>query len=566
MRELSIIFRQLSVQNRFHLVSVLALGVLTAALELITIGAIMPLIAVAAALNTPTSNFLPFPVPWIGNLTSAFVTVMAALLITGALKLGNLALMHSLLTRVSAELRERLFRVAVNTPYRTLLNQNSAELLVDVSRAETFAWNVLAPLMRTFTSLALVIAIGGFLLWLAPVLTLLAVGILCSLFAVMTVVVGPIMSRNSERIDTATVHLTKTMQEASGGARDIILQRLQEGVVARFLVADKRRLVAQRQTANLTAMPSQVIDTGRIMAAAGITVYQAGQEGGLIAGLPLLGALALGIHRLLPAINLAWGGILAVKGYSYVIGALASALERNPIDPKTRLTSVAPLVFERDIVFDRVGFGYSDACTTLKSVSFTICKGDHLGIQGPTGSGKSTLLDILSGLLEPDEGTIRIDGKDLTPDLALAWQGALAYVPQVIHLNDASIAQNVLLDSATDIARLNEAARAACILDFIETLPEGWDTPVGERGVRLSGGQRQRIGLARALYRGPQVLILDEATSALDPETEDRVMSVLSDMAERPTIITVAHRRSTLAYCTARLCLDEGLAVTSSAQ
>lgn len=558
MHDLGIIFQQLSMRNRSRLISVLALGILTAALEMIAIGAIMPLIAVATALDTPTSNLLPFPVPWIDSLTSAFVTVMVVLLVTGALKLGNLTLTQSLLMHVSAELRERLFRVAVHTPYRTLLNQNSAELLVNVSRAETFSWNVLAPLVRSFTSFALVIAIGGFLLWLSPVLTLLAVGLLCAFFACMTWVVGPILGRNSECIDTATVHLTKTMQETSGGMRDIILQRLQETMVARFLAADKRRLSSQRQTANLTAMPTLLIDTGRIMAVAGITVYQAGQAEGLVAGLPLLGALALGIQRLLPAVNIAWDGILAAKGYVYVTGALARALQHDTAAPAACTVPVAPLSFEQDIVFERVCFGYTDAAPTLNNLSFRICKSDHFGIEGPTGSGKSTLLDILAGLLDPDEGTIRIDGKEMTPERALAWQSALAYVPQHIHLNDASIAQNVLLDGPADITRLDEAARAACILDFIQALPDGWDTLVGERGVRLSGGQRQRIGIARALYLQPQVLILDEATSALDPETEDLMMSTLTNMADRPTIITVAHRQSTLAYCGKRLRLTEG--------
>ncbi|MEQ8411550.1 MAG: ABC transporter ATP-binding protein [Erythrobacter sp.] len=552
-------------RRRIHLVAVLAVGVLTAALEMVTIGAIMPLIGLAAALNSPTSGFLPFPVPWIDDLTSAFATVIVVLLVTGALKLANLLLKQSLLMHVAADLRGRLFGIAVNLPYRTLLTRNSSELLVGVSRAESFSQQVLAPLLTTFTSLALGIAIGGFLLWLAPVLTMVAVGGLVALFAGMTFVVGPIMSRNSQRIDSAAVLLTKTMQEASGSMRDIILQRLQGTVVARFQAADRQRLIFQRQTANLTAMPALLVDTGRILAVAGITVYQAGQPEGLVAGLPLLGALALGIQRLIPAINQAWGGILAVKGNAFTISAVARELRRHTGDTGSGIGPVAPLDFEQDIVFDRVSFGYCDTAPILKNLSFTLPKGAHLGIEGPTGTGKSTLLDLMAGLLEPDQGTIRIDGQEMTPALALAWQGALAYVPQAIHLNDASIAQNIILDGPTDMVRLKEATRAACILDFIETLPEGWDTVVGERGVRLSGGQRQRIGIARALYLQPEVLILDEATSALDPDTEDRVMSAVVSMSNRPTIVTVAHRRSTLAYCTMRLRLVEGHAIIALA-
>lgn len=558
MRDLSIIFRQLETRRQINLFVLLCLGILTAALELVTIGAIMPLIALALALTTPASELIPFPVPWIDDLTSAFVVVSLIVLITSALKLVHLVLLEALLRQVSADLRTRLFRIAIHTPYRDVLRQNSAELLVGVTRAETFTFHVLAPLMRTFTSFALALAIGGFLLWLAPVLTLIAVGGLCTIFAAMTWVVGPIMKRNSERIDTSTVRLTQTMQEASSAMRDVILQRLQTKVVARFQAADGERLECQRQTANLTAIPSLLIDTGRIVAIAAITVYQAGQEEGLIGGLPVLAAIALGIQKLLPAVNIAWSGILAVKGNAYVIDTVARALESDTVGSHQRLDNIPPLTFKRDVVFDGVSFGYCDTKRTLDQVSFTVPKGVHLGIEGPTGGGKSTLMDLMVGLLEPDAGVILIDGQALTPELAKSWQGALAYVPQVIHLNDASLAQNILLDGPVDEARLTEAARAACILDFIETLPDGWDTVVGERGVRLSGGQRQRIGIARALYLQPQLLILDEATSALDPETEDRVMQAVVSMPSRPTIVTVAHRKSTLAYCTMRLRLVDG--------
>lgn len=565
MHNLITIFRGLSLRRRFHLAAVLILGLLTAVLEMASIGAIVPLIAVATAIDEPSAGLLPFPVPWIDNLSSAFLTLAVALLATGALKLANLALTQSLLMHVAAELRTRLFRVAVHTPYRTLLTRHSADLLIGVSRAETFSKSVLEPLLRTFSSGAIVVAVGGFLFWLAPVLTLLGVGAVCLLYGGLTWVVGPIIRKNSARIDAAAIRATKTMQEASGGMRDIILQRLQGSVITRFRAADLERLSLQRQTANLTAMPPLMIDTARIMAVAVITVYQTGQAGGLIAGLPLLGALALGIQRLLPAVNLAWAGILAVKANAFAVDAVAQAIEADTSVPHTEMHPVAPLTFERDIVFDEVSFGYSDEAPTLSKLCFTVPKGAHLGIDGPTGSGKSTLLDLMAGLLEPDQGCIRIDGQEMNQELPSAWQSALAYVPQVIHLNDASIAENIVLDGPTDMARLTEAARAACILDFIEALPESWGTLVGERGMRLSGGQRQRIGIARALFLQPQVLIFDEATSALDPDTEDRVMTAVTNMANRPTIVTVAHRRSTLAHCSIRIRLSEGQALTAIA-
>jgi ABC-type multidrug transport system fused ATPase/permease subunit len=172
---------------------------------------------------------------------------------------------------------------------------------------------------------------------------------------------------------------------------------------------------------------------------------------------------------------------------------------------------------------------------------------------GPTGSGKSTLVDLLLGLYRPTAGEILIDDRPLTPELVPSWQASIGYVPQDIFLIDDTIARNVafgLLDNEIDPTRLREACAMAQILDFIETdLPLGFDTYVGERGVRLSGGQRQRIGLARALYHRPSLLILDEATSALDMATEAKLLDALRSLAGKLTMVVAAHRLSAVANC-----------------
>jgi ABC-type multidrug transport system fused ATPase/permease subunit len=172
---------------------------------------------------------------------------------------------------------------------------------------------------------------------------------------------------------------------------------------------------------------------------------------------------------------------------------------------------------------------------------------------GPTGSGKSTLVDLLLGLYQPTTGEILIDDRPLTPALVPSWQATIGYVPQDIFLIDDTIARNVafgLPDEKIDPARLREACAMAQILDFIETeLPAGFNTSVGERGIRLSGGQRQRIGLARALYHRPSLLILDEATSALDVATEAKLLQALSSFAGKLTMVVAAHRLSAVANC-----------------
>jgi ATP-binding cassette subfamily B protein len=182
-------------------------------------------------------------------------------------------------------------------------------------------------------------------------------------------------------------------------------------------------------------------------------------------------------------------------------------------------------------------------------VNLLIPRGARVGVSGETGAGKSTLLDVMMGLLAPTAGEILVDGVPLDPTNLRHWQARIAHVPQAIYLADSSVAANIAFGLPVgqfDRERVEAAARRACIHDVIAALPQGYDTFVGERGIRLSGGQRQRIGIARALYREADVLFLDEATSALDGNTEESVMSSLDVLGRDVTVVIVAHRLSTL--------------------
>jgi ATP-binding cassette subfamily B protein len=220
------------------------------------------------------------------------------------------------------------------------------------------------------------------------------------------------------------------------------------------------------------------------------------------------------------------------------------------------------LPFERELALRGVGFSYPTADKpALECVDLVIRKGERVGFVGTTGSGKSTLIDLVMGLLEPDRGTLLVDDVALDDQNRARWQGRIAHVPQSIFLSDNSIAANIAFGEEAhdiDLERIREAARAAQIDDYVMSLPEGYATGTGERGIQLSGGQRQRIGIARALYKGADVLILDEATSALDEATEAAVIAALSDVDRRLTVLMIAHRLSTLESCDKLVQLEGG--------
>jgi ABC-type multidrug transport system fused ATPase/permease subunit len=198
----------------------------------------------------------------------------------------------------------------------------------------------------------------------------------------------------------------------------------------------------------------------------------------------------------------------------------------------------------------------------LEGVSFSVRKNESVGIVGITGSGKSTLVDLILGLHIPARGLVLLDDQPIRLDQLSLWRKKIGYVPQDIFLLDDTITANIAFgfrDEDIDHERVKAAARAAQILSFIENqLPLGFDTVVGERGVRLSGGQRQRIGLARAFYGRPEILILDEATSSLDHQTEDSIMSTIHELHGKLTIIMIAHRMTTLSRCDRILRMEGG--------
>jgi len=280
--------------------------------------------------------------------------------------------------------------------------------------------------------------------------------------------------------------------------------------------------------------------------------------------------MAFAVYRLLPALQLLYAQLVSISSYSYTL----TMVEQEMIDIATKKAAVLfddsfkrPLAFQREIKIEQITFQYPGTSSpTLRNVSLRIEKNQSVGIAGASGSGKSTLVDLIMGLHSPQAGVISVDDMPLDEGNLEVWRQIIGYVPQDIYLLDDTITANIAFGvepAAVDAEAVLEAAQGAQILEFIEQeLPQGFKTIVGERGVRLSGGQRQRIGLARALYHRPQVLILDEATSALDHQTELAVMQTIHRLQGSLTMITIAHRLSTLDRCDRIVRLENGKVVS----
>jgi ABC-type multidrug transport system fused ATPase/permease subunit len=289
----------------------------------------------------------------------------------------------------------------------------------------------------------------------------------------------------------------------------------------------------------------------------------------LSAILPTLGIFAFATMRLFPRIQNIYAAFNTMQVGQAALDQVYDdymASSKTAIDMPSGGTSI--LRPERQVVLDKISYSYpKHNRTALKDVSLEIRTCTTVGIVGGTGAGKTTLVDVILGLLTPDSGEIRIDDTPLGLANMRPWQRAIGYVPQSIYLIDDTVARNIafgLPAEEIDQAAIERAAKLAALHDFVTTeLPDGYNTIVGERGVRLSGGQRQRIGIARALYNEPSLLILDEATSALDNITERVVMEAVDTMRHEMTIVMIAHRLSTVRQCDVIHIMERGTIVAS---
>jgi ATP-binding cassette, subfamily B, bacterial PglK len=398
----------------------------------------------------------------------------------------------------------------------------------------------------------------AFLVAVSPRVAIVAGAAFIGSYVLTSLLVRGTLARNSAIVSSSWAGKIRLLQESLGAIRDILIDRSQRVFEAAFNDTAMALRRASSSSGYIGAAPRVVIEVVAMIMIGVYAWYLARTPGGLTEALPILGAFALGGQRLLPQLQLAYGGWSQLRGQWHTLNDVMVMVTLPEIDIST---PPVPIPFREAVRFRGVQFGYSPGAMVLHDIDLRIARGERVGLAGTTGSGKSTLMDLLLGLLEPSQGTIEVDGAPLTGERRAAWQAQVAHVPQSIFLIDDSIAANIALGvprGEIDSARVREAARSAGIDAFVDSLPEGYATRCGERGARLSGGQRQRIGIARALYKRANVLVFDEATSALDTATEAEVMAAVAGLNRDITIFMIAHRLSTLENCDRVLRLEGG--------
>jgi len=556
-RALRGLWRQMSPRRRGQLFLILAITLLGALAEVLTLGALLPFLAYVANPGAVSGdNLVARAMAAIGlgtgNLLSLTLLFSAAALAAGAIRILLAWVTSHTVFMLGHELSVRIFERTLYQPYSHHVAHNSSSVIAALQQVQTITAGVLMPVLQSISA-----GVIGFFIVLA--LFLFSPAVALALFVGFGVIylgvsrfIRKRLSDNARLIVRAQTEQIRSVQEGLGGIRDILIDGTQPVFLARFrgLNADMQKAQAINSLAGLT--PRFAIEAAGmvLIALLAYVMITRTSDAGLV--LPVLGTVVLGAQRLLPLMQQIYGNWALVVSNLAVVDLVLGMLEA-PFPEEWRKVPSAPLPFRHAIVFKKVSFRYAaDEASVLDGFDLTIPKGAKIGLVGRTGSGKSTAVDLLMGLLEPTGGTIEIDGRPIDAAARRAWQRQIAHVPQSIFLADASIAENIAFGvepARIDRDRLRQAARQAAIGDFIESLPQGYGTLVGERGARLSGGQRQRIGIARALYKQAQLLVFDEATSALDSETEAAVMESVRALPADLTVVIIAHRATTVEYC-----------------
>ncbi|EMF88632.1 ABC transporter, ATP-binding protein [Leptospira santarosai str. ST188] len=547
----------------------LILLVISSLSEMVSIGAVIPFLGV---LTTPEKVFdMPYiqpikeylrifnPQELILPLTLAFIIIA---IFTGLIRLLVLWVGNRLSFASGADLSLDIYRKTLYQPYRIHVMRNSSEIMGGVlGKASVLVPALILPIINTLGGILIIGTILIALILFNPAISIsvfIGFGVIYGIIGYVTrkrlSIIGKIKSEEYTRV-------IKILQEGLGGVRDILLDGNQAVYCKIFEESDQKFRRASAESAFIGGSPRFLIESFGMILLAIFAYLLSRSDSGLVTVLPLLGAIALGAQRILPILQQVYQSWVTIKGNEKAFWDVLELLDQNI--PEYIDLNIKPLKFSDCVRIEDLAFRYHpDQSWVIKDLSFNIYNGDRIGFIGVTGSGKSTLLDIVMALLEPSKGKLIVDNQIIDSNtMKRAWQANIAHVPQSIYLSDSTIAENIAFGISLDqidFDRVRMAAKQAQIDLHIMSLKDGYNTFVGERGIRLSGGQRQRIGIARALYKEASVIIFDEATSALDNETEKAVIEAIEGLGKHLTVLLVAHRVTTLRNCNKIIELKSG--------
>lgn len=493
---------------------------------------------------------------------------LAVIFLANLLQILRTYVVNRFTTMRMHSISRRLLSQYLHQPYTFFLSEHSTAMSTKILNETSYVVNFFfRPAADVAASGVTILAIGAVVISVNPKIALAASAMLAGFYLVFYLFARKRLARLGVTRARMNKERFRVVGEALSGIKNIKLTDSEPVAMEQYNRYCKAMTQSHMKMQLMAEVPQYIIQT---VAFGGIIVLcllmldpRSLADGATLKDmLPILGVFAFAGQRLLPELTRFYRGLSQLRYGQAAVDSIYEdlILRLEPVE-ETRV-DMPPLHLKGNLTLEGVTYRYPGAeQPSLRDVSLSIRAGEKIGIVGGSGAGKTTLADIVLGVLQPDSGAMSVDGRPLTPDLLPAWRKNVGYVPQDVFLLDASVAENIALSvdpkSISD-EQIRRAAQSAQIDQVVESMSDGYRTPIGERGVRLSGGQRQRVGIARALYRQGDLIIFDEATSALDTLTEKDVMAAIDALPGDQTVIIIAHRLTTVQGCDRIIVMDHG--------
>jgi ATP-binding cassette subfamily C protein len=572
-RRIAHVIRQLlalmSRRQRLWFGGLVVMTLLGTSLELLSLALVVPFVSLLQGADVGMAQWpLNVLAGWLGPVEPDRFVAVAGLMLVGVFLLKNLYLTALAYVRsrfifnLHNRLAVRLFRIYVTAPYGAHISRNSAKLVRNViNGVDQLVSELVLHFTRLGTDTFLIIATVSFLLLSDPTLGLVVFTFMALLVGSYDRVVRHQIKADGLRRQIEVASMIQQVNEGLGGFKLAKLFHCEEHFIDKYNSHSLAYTAARRRLTFLSDVPRYYVESIGLVAivAAIIGIMTLRDNSGSI--VPLLSLYAVGAFKLFPAINRWLTSLNKVQANLPVLDLISEDLAAEAAPAPQRSLPAREPASGGEIELDGVWCRYPGAATAaLRGVSLKVGEGKVIGLVGASGAGKTTLVDVLMGLLPIEAGDVRFDGRSIYDSLE-DWQRRIGYIPQSIFLSDSDVTSNVAFgvpSEEVDERMVWRALETAQLAEFVRSLPDGLATVVGENGIKFSGGQRQRIGIARALYRDPQVIVMDEATAALDNRTEHDMMAAVLRLGGEKTLIIVAHRLTTVERCSQLYILKGG--------
>lgn len=555
------VFKVFDGKQKRNLVGMAFLILINSGVSLLGVGVLLPFIqAVMSPEELLENDIIRWAYDLLGlkNTDQLIIALAIGIMIVYVAKNGFIIFMNNMQYRFSyygkREMQDRLMKYYIRKDYTFFLNHNSAELMRDINTDPEMFYAAVLNMLQLASEVCVSGIMVIFLVVTDPLITLgvvLAMAVMVLLFLKK---LRRILAGFGDDRRKYNANILQCMQQAFGGIKEIKIANRESYFEGEFIKQNGLYTYVIKQNSFLSSVPKPIMEAlcivglmGAIIVEISITSTNPAEFVGTLA------VFAASAFYLLPSANKMAEYLASIIHNGVVIHKIGEEYGKiRDMDlEQTKEQNYSPVSLEKEIRVEDLTFSYPDAEEpVLSHVNVTIPKNKSVAFIGPSGAGKTTMVDLILGVLKPQEGKITVDGRNISESYR-GWHDKIGYIPQTIYMLDDTIRNNIAFGKGEDVRDEDiwEALRQAQLDEFVSSLEDGLDTMIGEAGVRLSGGQRQRIGIARALYRKPEVLVLDEATSALDTETEAAVMEAIDGLQGTLTMLIIAHRLSTIKNC-----------------